>query len=64
MKPPSKTITPHDAGRMREWAHAYGAAVRQRSVRQETTMARAGTLRNFFYQRPAEGGQAIPWNCV
>ena len=45
---------------MREWAHAYGAAVRQRSVRQETTMARAGTLPDFLYQRPAEAGQAIP----
>ena len=45
---------------MREWAHAYGAAVRQRSVRQETTIARAGTLPVFLYQRPAEAGKAIP----
>ena len=27
---------------MREWSRTYGASVRQRSVRQETTMVRAG----------------------
>ena len=29
---------------MREWAENYGKAVRQRTVRQETTMFKAGTL--------------------
>ena len=29
---------------MREWAENYGKAVRQRAVRQETTMFKAGTL--------------------
>lgn len=29
---------------MREWASVNGAIVRQRTVRQETTMAKAGTL--------------------
>ena len=29
---------------MREWAANYGKAVRQRTVRQETTMFKAGTL--------------------
>ena len=36
---------------MRDWASAYGAAVRQRTVRQETTMAKYGTLPEFIYQR-------------
>ena len=55
MKPlPSANIAPHHPQRMREWAHAYGAAVRQRSVRQATTMARAGTLPEYLYQRPIE----------
>ena len=34
---------------MRDWAQSYGAAVRQRSVRQETTMAKAGTLPGYMY---------------
>ena len=35
---------------MREWASSNGAVVRQRSGRQETTMARRGTLsKNAYY---------------
>ena len=36
---------------MRDWALAYGAAERQRTVRQETTMAKHGTLPEYIYQR-------------
>ena len=36
---------------MRDWASSYGAAVRQRTVRQETTMAKHGTLPEYMYQR-------------
>ena len=36
---------------MRDWASSYGAAVRQRTVRQETTMAKHGTLPESIYQR-------------
>ena len=36
---------------MRDWASSYGAAVRQRTVRQETTMAKHGTLPEYVYQR-------------
>jgi len=36
---------------MRNWASSYGAAVRQHTVRQETTMAKHGTLPKFIYQR-------------
>ena len=36
---------------MRDWASAYEAAVRQRTVRQEKTMAKHGTLPEFIYQR-------------
>lgn len=35
---------------MRDWAQTFGAAVRQQSVRRETTMARAGTLPSYLYQ--------------
>ena len=36
---------------LRDWASSYGAAVRQRTVRQETTMAKHGTLPEYMYQR-------------
>ena len=36
---------------MRDWASSYGAAVRQRTVRQETTMAKHDTLPEYIYQR-------------
>ena len=36
---------------LRDWASAHGAAVRQRTVRKETTMAKHGTLPEFMYQR-------------
>ena len=36
---------------MRDWASSYGAAVRQRTVRQETTMAKHGTLPEYIYQQ-------------
>ena len=35
---------------MRNWASAYGAQVRQRTVRQETTMAKHGNLPEFICQ--------------
>ena len=43
-----------DCDSLRDWAASYGAAVRQRTVRQETTMARHGTLPEFMYQRQCE----------
>ena len=36
---------------MRNYALTYGAAVRQRTNRQETTMARHGTMPEMIYQR-------------
>lgn len=44
---------------MRDWAQTFGAAVRQRSVRQETTMARAGTLPSYLYQREVQPGESV-----
>ena len=40
-----------DAVMLRDWAQEYGACVRQRAVRQETTMAKGGTLLEYIYQR-------------
>ena len=48
---PPTAITAQDARRMKEWAHTFGVTVCQRTVRQETTMARAGTLPSFLYRR-------------
>ena len=39
---------------MRDYALTYGAAVRQRTNRQETTMARHGTMPELIYQRQLE----------
>ena len=36
---------------LRNWASAYGAAVRQRTRRHETSMAKHGTLPEYLYQR-------------
>ena len=36
---------------MRKYARAYGKAVRQRTNRQETTMAKHGALPDYVYQR-------------
>ena len=36
---------------MRNYALTYGAAVQQRTNRQETTMARHGTMPEMIYQR-------------
>ena len=55
MKPlPIVNMSPADCNALRNWASSYGAAVRQRTVRQETTMARHGTLPEFIYQRQCE----------
>ena len=40
-----------NCGIMRDWTSAYGAAVRQRTVRQETTMAKHDTLPEYIFQR-------------
>ena len=55
MKPlPIVNMRPADCDALRDWASSFGAAVRQRTVRQETTMARHGTLPEFMYQRQCE----------
>ncbi|KAJ7375125.1 hypothetical protein OS493_001863 [Desmophyllum pertusum] len=42
--PPVVKASQDEISMMQEWERAHGSSVRQRSVRQETTMARAGTL--------------------
>ena len=55
MKPlPNVNMSPADCNALRNWASSYGAALRQRTVRQKTTMARHGTLPEFMYQRQCE----------
>ena len=48
---------------MRDWAQTFDAAVRQRSVRQETTMVRAGTLPSYLYQREVRPGESVSLKC-
>ena len=51
---PVVNICQADSDVLRDWASSYGAAVRQRAVRQETTTPRHGTLPEFMYQRQCE----------
>ena len=43
----------------RNWASAHGAALRQRTVRQDTTMAKQDTLPKCLYQRHLEIGDKV-----
>ena len=57
---PPAVITSQDSQFMKGWTHTFGAGLRQRTVRQGTTMARAGTLPNFiFYQREIVPGESF-----
>ena len=56
---PAVPMTPQCVQVMRDWVQTFGAAVRQRSVRQETTMARAGTLSSYLYQREVQPGESV-----
>ena len=47
---------------LRNWASVYSAAVRQRIMRQETTMAKHGTLPEYLYQRRLEVGDRVNLN--
>ena len=44
-------MTAENKKTMQEWASVNGKAVRQRTVRQETTMVKAGTLPETFYHQ-------------
>lgn len=44
---------------MRDWAPTFGAAARQRSVRQQTTMATVGTLPSYLYHREVQLGDSV-----
>lgn len=52
----------NDCDLLRKWTSAYGSTVRQRKVRQQTTMAKHGTLPEYLYQRHLEGGDKINLN--
>ena len=45
----SSSITVADDETLRTWAHTYTRVVHQRTVRQETTMAKTGTLPYYLY---------------
>ena len=52
-------MAPQRVQNMRDWAQTFGAAVRQRPVRQETMMARAGTLPSYLYQKDVQPGESV-----
>ena len=56
------SLPANDCDLLRNWVSAYGAAVRQRTVRQETTMAKHGTLPEYLYQCHLEVGDKVNLN--
>ena len=51
--PPSIKATREYISKMQDWASAHGS-MRQRIVRQEITMARAGTVPDYLYQKEVQ----------
>ena len=51
--PPAIKATREYISKMQDWASAHGS-MRQRSVRQEITMARAGTVPDYLYQKEVQ----------
>ena len=56
------SLPANDCDLLRYFASAYGAAVRQRTVWQETTMAKHGTLPEYLYQCRLEFGDKVNLN--
>ena len=54
---PTVQMDGEDQERMREWARNNGKSVRQRTVRQETTKYKAGTLPLNMYERKQQIGE-------
>ena len=51
--PPAIKATREYISKMQDWASAHGS-MRQRIVRQEITMARAGTVPDYLYQKEVQ----------
>ena len=56
---PPVPMAPQSVQMMRNWAQKFGAVVLQRSLRQETTMARAGNIPSYLYQREIQPGEPV-----
>ena len=56
--PPAIKATKDEISKMQDWASAHGS-MRQRSVRQEITMARAGTRPDYLYQKEVQVGEKV-----
>ena len=52
-------MAPQSVEKTRDWAKTFGAAMRQRSIRQERTMARAETLPSYLYQSEVQPGEPV-----
>lgn len=55
-------LSTNECDMLRNWASAYGAAVWQRTVRQETIMAKHRRLPEFVYQRQLPVGEKVNVN--
>ncbi|VDI02841.1 Hypothetical predicted protein [Mytilus galloprovincialis] len=61
-KPDTRSITPEDSKLLYDWAKTHGKCVRQRMVRQETTMYKCGTLPLNMYSDKNYEGSALVFN--
>ena len=56
--PPAIKATKDEISKMQDWASAH-RSMRQRSVRQEITTARAGTRPDYLYQKEVQVGEKV-----
>ena len=56
---PVVTMSNANIQNLHDWAQTYGAAVRQRTNRQQTSMAKTGALSDYMYQRILKPGEKI-----
>ncbi|CAC5391042.1 unnamed protein product [Mytilus coruscus] len=61
---PKRSLSADDQMTMRNWANDFGKCVRQRTVRQETTKVKAGTLPlNMYKKIKVTPGEKISFQC-
>ena len=62
--PPLTSVSMNDVHQdvMREWARDNGKSVRQRTVRQETTKYKSGTLPLNMYQSEEQTGEKVKFD--
>ncbi|CAC5360806.1 unnamed protein product [Mytilus coruscus] len=62
---PIRTLTTYEQATMKNWVNDFGKCVRQRTVRQETTKFKVGTLPlNMYQQSDVQLGEKVMFNNI